>query len=347
MPSRLALVCSSTFPGSFKVIMNLERVLTPLVNVDLIPIESLISLKVKTGIKRIDLRWRKIQVDLKALSIERLFEYGNNILFTAWGPIYDVALSKLNNRGIVPSLIMCSTPGQSELSRHELRDYHSIISYLKKGKLRYWLLNKRLFSSLGSIFGQAIYFPHTIDLDQFKSITPSSLQGCNIDLFCAIRLGKNILNQVIAVKLSKSQPLLHVNFNEPNLSRIMKDINIPIIWHPWIESHEYYSLVAGMTLSLQATFTESFSYAVAERMCLGVPPITAYDIYLTADDPFLAEHLCIKALDTPREIASKIDDLLGDEKLLTDISAKCREVINRIALKNNQEAIDFILDFVK
>ncbi len=344
MSKRLLLICSETFPGSYKVITNLTGVLKNLVKADILPIERQFVFRPNIGIKRVKRRLQKIQVDLKLLSIDTIVDYGNNILFAAWSPIYDVLLKKLNKKGITPSLIMCSTPGQSELSRHELVSYHKIIEYVRTGRIQYWLLNKRLYDSIGKIIKQAIYFPHTIDLEQFNNIKPTKLKGKNIDLFCTTRLGKNILNQIVAFKISAVPATLHINFSHKLFNPLIKDINAQIVSHKWIDESKYYNLVAAMDLSLQATFSESFNYAVAERMCLGVPVITSYDIYLVAEDPLLSKNLCIKALDTPSEIARLIKAIAKDDKLRLSLGEQCRIAIERIAHKNNKEARDFIID---
>ena len=347
MPKKLLLICSRTFPGSHRVLKNLKMVLKDSIDAHIIPIEELFCFRPQLGSYRIEKRIRQIQTDLHLVSIDKLMDYGNNILFAAWGPAYDVVLKKLNKKGITPSLIMCSTPGQSELSRHELMDYCKIIEYLKRGEIKYWLLNRRLYNSIGRVIKQSTYFPHTIDLNQFANIVPQHLDGKNIDLFCLPRLGKNVLNQVLGFKLSGVSAKLHINFRDRVIDLLITRINAPVVHHDWMEVSAYNSFIAAMDLSLQATFTESFSYAVAERMCLGVPAITSYDIYFTAEDPFLSKYLCIKALDTPPEIAGAIKRILESDNLRQDLSEKCRNIIEKIARTNNREARDFILGFVE
>jgi glycosyltransferase involved in cell wall biosynthesis len=326
--------------------VNLQGVLKDIADTSIIPIEELFVFRPRLGRYRIEKRIRKIQTDLHIMNINNVTAYGNNILFAAWGSQYDVLLNKLNKKGITPSLIMCSTPGQSELSRHELKNYHSIIRYLRMGKLKHWLLNKRLYDSIGRIITQCTYFPHTLDLHQFQLIQPQILKGKNIELFCKPRLGKNIINQILAFKISGTLAQLHINFSDKLIDPIINDFNVEIVRHEWIVDSGYYSLIAAMDLSLQATFTESFSYAVAERMCLGIPVITSFDIYLTADDAFLSKHLCVQALDTPSKIAVLIKEIIEHDTLRQDLGKKCQEVIECIAQKNNKEARDFIVNFL-
>jgi len=347
MYKQLLLISSKTFPGAVSVLTNLKRVLNSLVEITIMPVEDLFIFRPQIGAYRIEKRIRMIQTDLHLINVDKITEFGDNILFAAWSPFYDLVLNKLNRKGITPSLIVCSTLGQSELSRHELKDYHHILKYLKEGKLKYWLLNRRLYGSLHKITDKSIYFPYPLDLSRFRNIVPEKIDGKNIDLFCLPRLGKNILNQILAFEISNVSASLHINFQDRFINHIIKDINAKVVYHGWMSDVDYYRFIAGMDLSLQSTFTESFSYAVAERMCLGVPPITSYDVYFTAEDKFLSRYLCVKALDTPSEIAKLIKKNMEDDNLRRNLSEKCRVVIEKIANKNNKETQDLIVDLIE
>jgi hypothetical protein len=347
MPKRLLFVCSKTFPGSYKVLTNLQGVLDGRAEVKILPIEDLLTFKSPIGNARVRNRINKTQIDLKMINISPLADYGDNIFFAGWGPLYDVVLEKLNHKGIAPSLIMCSTIGQSELASHELISYHNIIQYLKRKNLKYWLLNRRLFDSVGQMIKGSILFPHTIDLNQFKDVVRKDIPGRNIDLFCQPRPGKNILNQLMGYKLSGISANIHINFRNERFEKIISDFDITVQRHGWMADNEYYGFLKSMDMSLQVTFTESFNYAVAERMCLSVPTMTSYDIYFTADDPLLAKHLCIQGLDTPAEIGRSIKNIMDDDKLRKNLGDQSRTVIETIARKNNQAATDFIMDVLK
>ncbi len=347
MPKDLLLICSKGFPGSFKVITNLKGVLRGIALANIVPIENLFLLRQPTGSRRLAGYLEIINTRLGLLDQKTVENYGDSILLAGWGYPYEVLLRKLNKKGITPSLIMCSTPGQSELSSHELIWYNNIIEYVRKGKIKHWLLNRRLFNSIGQVIKKSIYFPHTIDLTQFDNVIPQELEGKNMDLFCPTRAGKNILNQVIGFKISEVQATLHINFSSHLLNQFINNINAKISHHDWIDDSEYYNFISGMDLSLQATFTESFSYAVAERMCLGIPVITSRDIYLTSDDDFLSRYLCVDKLDTPSEIARHIKIVFADSKLHQSLGMRCRTVIREIASRNNSKARHFISDFLR
>ncbi|OGU55586.1 MAG: hypothetical protein A2V66_15640 [Ignavibacteria bacterium RBG_13_36_8] len=343
MAKKLLFVCSKKFPGSIKVLENLIGVLSGMMEIGFVFIEDGIAKplfkSILPGYHRIE---KKLNKRLYSINIDKLLEYENNLIFAGWGSEYGYVLEKLNKHGLQPSLIMCSTIGQAELTKRELFSYRQILSNLRQGNIKYWLLNKRLFDTFGSFIERSIYFPHVVDLKSFDQITTTQMEGNNLDLFCAIRNGKNILNQVLAYKLSNIPGSLHINFEDPDINALIDLFDIKVVRHKWIPGADYYRLVSGMALSLQVTFTESFSYAVCERMCLSIPVITSYDVDLISGDEFLAEHLCVSSLDTPSAIARKIRRVLMDAKLRKDLALHSKKRIENIARVDNQLVCDTI-----
>ncbi|MEO0226695.1 MAG: hypothetical protein ABIL70_01425 [candidate division WOR-3 bacterium] len=336
MKKKILLVCSRNSPGPMKVIKNLQGVVNQYIQADCINIEDFLIPRFHFKSKILNYKYLRMQEYLNLLRLDRISEYGDNIFLVAWGALYDVLLKRLNRRGVKPSLIMCSTIGQSDFNDLDRLYMLQVIDNVMKGRVKDFLLNKRLYMSLGKILPRAIYFPHPVDLSQFSSIIPQKLPGINIDIFVSLRPGKNIMNQIFAVKISSIDCVLHINFRNPQIERFIKTLSLQTKVHSWIPDSEYYNLVAGMTLSLQVTFTESFSYAVCERMCLSVPTITSYDIDLISEDRFLSKYLCVEGLDTPTQIAERLKKIVGDDKLREELSIRCRERINKIAQENNR-----------
>ncbi len=347
MSSKLLLICSRNFPGSLRVLEHLSGILQGIRHCETRFLETSLRKPVFQNVRFVRKLEDNIISKLPPVKISEMVDYGNNIIFAGWDYRYDIILSALNKKSITPHLIMCSTPGQSELTAHELPLLVRIHEHLKSGRLKSVLLNKRLYNSLGKILPGAFFFPHTIDLSKFSSVVPCKLENINIDLFCALRPGKNVLNQILGFKLSGIEGFLHINFNNSNFNRMISMLGTKIVKHCWLPRDRYYALIAGMTLSLQATFTESFSYAVCERMCLRVPVITSCDIDLISDDKFLSEHLCVNALDTPPKIAEKIRAIALDSVLRLDLATRCRQRIEDIAQQDNKYVIDFVNEYFK
>jgi glycosyltransferase involved in cell wall biosynthesis len=339
MSARLLLISSKGFPGSYTLARNLHGAIKPEIDSMLLPIEDLLLPNFSFHSKRLTRFFSRFQTKLQLVDIQKITEHGNSIVFSGWSRLYDIVLEKLNRRGIQPSVILCSTPGQAELSRGELAIYHRLIKYTRGGNIKYFLLNKRLHDALGEFISEATYLPYAFDTAPFTNIQPRLLEGDNIDLFSPVRPGKNLINQIIAFKMSNVHANLHINFHTRDIKQLIDDINTTVVSHDWIDNSQYYSLVAGMDLSLQVTFTESFSYAVAERMYLGVPVLTSCDIYFMAEHEQLSEYLRITSLDTPREMARKIRILMDNRTRRKKIGSLCKEVITKIATKNNREIV--------
>lgn len=347
MNTQLLLISSKGFPGSYTLVKNLHGVIKSTIDSTLLPIEDLLLPNLDVQNKRLTRYFSTMQTKLHLVDIQKITKYGNSIVFSGWSRLYDVVLKVLNRRGIQPSVLLCSTPGQAELSRGELAIYHRLIRYVRTGNIKHFFLNKRLHDTLGEIIPEATYLPYAIDMTRLSNIEPLQVDGDNIDLFSPVRPGKNLINQIIAFKISNVHANLHINFHTDDIKKLISDINATVVSHAWIDDSQYYNLVAGMDLSLQVTFTESFSYAVAERMYLGIPVLTSCDVYFTAEHELLSKYLCITRLDTPREMAKRIKMLMADRTQRQEIGSVCKEVITKIANSSNREVLHTIADLFK
>jgi len=278
--------------------------------------------------------------------IEKLVkEYDDRIILGGWSSIHEKIVNILNARGVKPSVMWCSTLGQMEMTCR-MGDYKALVSLLslnKEGKIRYILFNERLFEEMGFI-ENSIYFPHTLNLDKFnayfKPYPQNNSDAFNIDLFVAMRSGKNILAQISAIKLSKymSKIKLHINFKHTYIEQVITHWDVPVIKHNWLKWEEYLNLISGMHLSLQVTHTESFNYAVAERMAMGVPSLVSCNIYNVCKDEFLRKYLCVEAVDSPAKIRERMDFILANPSLFLDLRQKVHERINRVMREKNSLA---------
>jgi hypothetical protein len=229
-----------------------------------------------------------------------------------------------------------------ESTPNEMALFVRLIEYLRKGRIRYLFLNRRLFDSVRMFVKEAKLLPYSIDLTPYSGIQKMEMAGIHIDLFCRPRMGKNVLNQIAAFNLAELDGILHVNFDTRQFKGIVDEIGCDIMRHKWIPADEYLRLVAGMNLSLQVTIGESFNYAVCERMCLGVPVLTNRDIYIVSEDRFLAKYLCIDAPDTPSVIARAIRLIARDHKLALEIAKRSRLRIAEVAEYNNSVVLEQI-----
>jgi hypothetical protein len=342
MSKKLLLTAHRTCPGPMSALRNIKAVLEDKMDIDVFAIEDLVF-PIKGPNKVIQRQLGRVQNRLKMITLERLLPYGDNIIFAGFGPLTSRVLTGLSKKGIQPSVMWCSTLNQAEITHGEVEMLTILINLLNSGKIKHLMAHRRIFESYGYFLKQAVFFPHPIDLKIFDAAKKQKLDGINLDLFCSPRLGKNILTQALACKISGLDVNLHINFDIGRYKQIIQSIGQKIVVHSWLPKNEYYGLISGMDMSLQVTFGESFNYAVAERMALSVPVLTTFDIYMVADDPFLNQYLCVNAIDTPKVIGASIKRILSDKKLRDELAKICRERIEQISLKNNQIVCDTLL----
>lgn len=331
---RLLLLAPKAFPGVTSALRNLAGVVPGL---DLRHIEDVAYYRPRFGSGILGKGYRKLQRTLRTLGVEKVKEYGDNIVLGGWSPLYEILLEKLSKYGVRPSLMWCSSLGQAEMTRTEVRSFVQVLGHLKQKRIRHLLLHRRLFCFFGDVEG-AVYLPYAIDLRRTRVTQNRAFEGLNVDLFCPFRYGKNILNQLLAAKLAKSSFTLHINLQVDWLRSVLSEIELDAVVHPWLEEERYWNFLVGMDLSLQVTHTESFNYAVCERMCLGIPVLTTHNIWLVSEDDFLRSHLCVEAPDTPQAIAAKVDRILGSSSLREEVGERCRERIETVAEENNRVA---------
>lgn len=341
---KILLSAPSQCPGVLSALRNHQEIIKSFVQCDLIPLEHLISPFFKDT-REFNRFYYRLSKSAGIASVKTIVPYDENVILASFGPVHETIIRKLNRKGIRPSFIWCSTLGQLEMTAGEYESFMRLVQYCQKGKIRYLLLPRRLMDTLGAFVNNGVFLPYSIDLSPFKDVQPQILPHRNVDLFYRPRYGKNILNQIIAFKLSKIQGFLHLNFDLGQFHGIIELISSKIIQHKWLPLKEYYSLISSMDASLQVTIGESFNYAVCERMALGVPVLTTPDIYLISEDPFLAKHLCVSAPDTPIEIAKSLKRIVKNRILRQDIAARCKERISVVAKENNSVVIEKIRQY--
>lgn len=335
MKKKILFTAPKGSPGPLTAFRNHRAILEPVVTCDIVLLEELLSPPYLKSFKHQSLYYRMCK-RLLLPSVNSILPYGENVIFGTFAPIHEVIVKKLNHKGIRPSFMWCSSIGQIELTPSEIKPFVRLLDLLKEGRIKYLFLHRRLYNSIGHIAKKAIFLPHSIDLKTYAHVLPVNLTGVNIDLFCRPRFGKNILNQILGFEMSEIDGRLHINFCLSQFHGLAYIISKKIVQHKWLPQDDYFNLIAGMTLSLQVTIGESFNYAVCERMCLQVPVLTTKDIYLVAEDPFLAKYLCVDAPDTPLAIAQAIKKIVSEKNLRNELAIRCKTRITEVAKQNNK-----------
>lgn len=338
MDEKIAILVSKYNPGVVSMARNL---LETTKRIELYYIEDLF---IKETLFKAERKLLKdLSISFAQKNLKRLSEtYNNHIILGGWSTLHEKLVNILHRNGVKPSIMWCSTLGQMEMTC-KMGDYKALLSLLElneEGKIRLILFNERLYEEMGFI-KNSIYFPHTLNLVRFNAYFKDTVDNHNdvfdIDLFAPIRQGKNILSQVSAVKLSNysNKINLHINFKHAYIDRIIELWKLSLTRHRWLPWHEYLNLISNMHISLQVTHTESFNYAVAERMAMGVPSLVSYNIYNICKDNFLKKYLCVEAIDSPEIIRNKLDFLLKNPSLLKELRRKVHDRINTLMSEKN------------
>ncbi len=337
---KILLSCSNDHPGVKTHLLQLKNVTLP--RTVFYPIEELIS--IYPDYKRVRSKIPGVKGVLKRLSIlklsTKLKSFGDNVILGSWKPYYSKIIEALNKLHIKPSILWTSTLGQSEMTwMIELEPLNEILELLKKGAIRYLFVPEKTYQSLSHI-DNVKYFPHPVYLLAPLDYEEEELEDNNIDLFIKVRPGKNALQQMIAQRFAKTKFHLHTNIQEKIILDIAKKLNLSFIHHSWLPKKKYFGLIKNMDLSLQVTWTESFNYAVCERLLLAVPTLVSSEIFLINNDEFLKKYLVVETPDSPLAIAEKIDFLFSNKNLKNEIAERGKEQVEKIAQRYNKEIKD-------
>jgi glycosyltransferase involved in cell wall biosynthesis len=341
----ILLTCSNEHPGVRTHLLRLKNIL--LSEAAFESIENLIYfLPDYRKMGRNAPRIRGLLRRMAKLKISRkMLDYGDNIIIGSWKPYYRQIIDQLNKRGVKPSILWCSTLGQTEMTwMIELVPFNAILDMLGRGKIKHLFVPERTFESISHV-KNVKYLPHPIDMSiSWKATNGIELNGNNIDLFLQARPGKNVLQQMIAQRFAHARYTLHTNIKNHEIIEVAKKLKLSFTQHDWLPENHYYDLISKMDLSLQVTWTESFNYAVCERFLLGVPALVSRELFWVSREKLLKKYLVVEDCDSPREIAKRIDFLLNNRNLHGQIISKAREILGIMAKEYNRIILEQVRD---
>ena len=144
------------------------------------------------------------------------------------------------------------------------------------------------------------YLPNYYPIDKMMSYEAShDSDYLDIGCFGAIRPLKNHLMQAIgAIRYAdslKKKLRFHVNqgrieMNGANTIKNLKALfagstNHELVEHPWTGHDEFLTIIRGMDLCMQVSFTETFNIVTADAVSVGVPVVMSPEIWW-ASGPF-------------------------------------------------------------
>jgi hypothetical protein len=128
-----------------------------------------------------------------------------------------------------------------------------------------------------------VFFPDVLDFRDYEDVRSAELAGVNVSLFGAGHLRKNLFVQSAAFMLARANAggtdwTLHLNGQtafDPTYGSWLEIIGVPYVDHGWLQRGDYLALVASMDAGLQVSLSESYCYAAADHLALGVPVVTS------------------------------------------------------------------------
>ena len=121
---------------------------------------------------------------------------------------------------------------------------------------------------------KGFYAPYPFDVN--KVVDPHVEKKDIATLFCPTGPKKNILNQLLAMKLVQRERKLTLHTNVHGYEVILRDLDC--VRHEWLPDVEYRSLLACARVNLACSWCETFNYNVAEAATLGTVSVTSETI---------------------------------------------------------------------
>jgi glycosyltransferase involved in cell wall biosynthesis len=152
---------------------------------------------------------------------------------------------------------------------------------------------------------------------------------------------KNVLTQALAARRAGAE--IHANqvLARGTIGNAARELGATIVDHGWTEDKaEVFRLMAGCKVGLACHFAETFCYAAAEYLALGVVPLVSPAIKVIARMAGdLAKYLVVSDPTDATVIAERLRLLLAHDDLRTHLARLGREYILGEALRWNQLAL--------
>lgn len=193
---------------------------------------------------------------------------------SAWVPAYEPILARRTGRtfGRWHSPLL-----QTELSR-EGRRLSELVALLERGALDGLAVDDAEAAAVLARPG-VVHLPNVFDGAEFAGVERASLEGVNVALAGEPYGRKNLLVQTAAFgRVREEDWTLHLfgqTRRRAGYARWLELAEIPYVDHGFAPRAEYFSLIAGMDAALCASLAESFGYAAAEAVELGVPTVVS------------------------------------------------------------------------
>lgn len=202
--------------------------------------------------------------------------------------------------------------------------------------------NKGRFVWLPNTFSYAVP-DETEVLNRAERISRDNV--IKVGLFCAYRPLKNIPVQIAALQMLSKKYSIELHMFEDNpknplyttLIKMLDGLDIKYILRKQADNASFYSSIDDITLGMQVSLSETFSYVAIEHMSRGIPFLGSQSIPFST---LVADYSDVN------DISEKADKLMmpGDYKCN---SLKSYRLAKEIIDKNSHQAVTAITDFLK
>ena len=193
---------------------------------------------------------------------------------------------------------------------------------------------------------EIIYLPNTFNQDSFYSQSElnkkierkKSNPKKKISIFCDYRPFKNIATQITACSIASKKIDLELHmFSEKyensvysNMKNLLENTNLPVVWHNKCNNKELHDILDNMTLGMQVSYSETFSYIIFEHMIHGIPTIASTTV------PFAS---IISEFNDAKKIADGICYITQDIQY-SKYAQKAIQESKNVREKNNEDALN-------
>ena len=120
---------------------------------------------------------------------------------------------------------------------------------------------------------KGFYAPYPLEVDGVS--LPEVEKSDIATLFCPAGPKKNLLNQILAMKIVQREMKLTLHTNVEGYDLYLGERELDCVRHSWLPTEEYKHLLASAKVNLACSWCETFNYNVAEAALLGTTSVVS------------------------------------------------------------------------
>ncbi|MBA7689801.1 hypothetical protein ES703_98312 [subsurface metagenome] len=239
--------------------------------------------------------WDLVIIDESGIKIPPADIY----IFGAWHPAYEQIIGLAPDSKI--GVLWTSSPGEMDFVSVEQEYLRKI---LNDPRIDFVWFGHPVFGRLYPEKG--FYAPYPIKVEGVKK--PNVRKENIITLMCPADPKKNILNQLLAVKMIYEETDIVLHTNVAGYDYLLNPHMIgglDCVRHSWLPDEDYHKLLTKARLNLACSWAETFNYNVAEAALMGTISIVSPTIPIPG--------IICKDVSNPVYIVEKIKECINTD----------------------------------